>query len=1178
MRISKIKLAGFKSFVDPSTLHLTGNLSGVVGPNGCGKSNIIDAILWVMGESSAKHLRGDSMADVIFNGSNTRKPVGQAVVEIIFDNKDGRLGGQYASYAEVSIKRQMQRDGASAYYLNGSRCRRRDITDLFLGTGLGSRSYAVIEQGMISRVIEAKPEELRVFIEEAAGISKYKERRRETENRLAATKENLNRLNDIRIELHRQLEKLQQQAKDAEEFQILKQHERRLQAEILALASRDLVQRHEDESRLLSEHEADAETSRGQLTDTERAIERLRENQTKQMEVFNEAQARYYQVGAEISRLEQGIQHGNERRRTLENSREQTASDLAKANQEVIHADLQLTQVMADLGIIEPELEAAAREEQGTYQAMIQTEQIMQGWQAEWDEFNRETSTLLQEEKSVLTRIEHLQRIIEVTYNKINLLRAEHDELAERVSTEGISLLEAKLESQDTQHQELKDARSLIQERIQRIRSVLEELRQETDRNQTELQTVAGRISSLHALQQSALGKEEHNAVNEQLKTHGLTAQPRLAELISVEEGWETAAETVLGPFLEAVCVEDADFSTLAQALSSLRAGVLSLVNQTNVPGPQDLSRDTKLAASTLASKVASQLGIQSVVAGVYLSDTLEQALALRGQLLPHESIISREGCWLGANWVKIVRYTDARAGLLKREKEIKALEEHQQVLEALVEDYSGRLEQAQEDLRRLEWEDQQLLTQFVESQEQLGKLRMEHSAKQTQLTHDQIRKARLETELMELQTQHAQAAVDVKNLTETLTALESEKHTRARKDAELTESRDAMRESLQRARDAWRTTREKGHALGLKREGLHSRRVGMEQLFSHTQQRIEQLTAREQELANALAEASTGVAPMEQQLTVALQRKTIAEQDLSAARADLQALDRDLREQERQRAQLEQQAQAQREKLELSRMEKQSLRVKLEGYQEQLAAHGLSLEPLLEELPAEASREAWEKKLEKTQKKITRLGAINLAAIEEFAMSSERKTYLDQQHGDLSAALATLEDAIRRIDRETRGRFKETFDKVNERVQAIFPRLFGGGHAHLELTGEDLLDTGITVMARPPGKRNSTIHLLSGGEKALTAVSLVFAIFELNPAPFCLLDEVDAPLDDANAGRLCEMLKSMSKTVQFLFISHNKITMEIADRLIGVTMQEAGVSRLVDVDMDTAVAMAAVG
>ncbi|MBM4230858.1 MAG: chromosome segregation protein SMC, partial [Gammaproteobacteria bacterium] len=437
MRLTKIKLAGFKSFVDPTSVTFPSNLTGVVGPNGCGKSNVIDAVRWVMGELSAKHLRGDSMADVVFNGSSARKPVGKASVELVFDNSDGKIGGAYAAFNEVALRREVTRDGVSAYFINGARCRRKDITQLFLGTGLGSRSYAIIEQGMISRVIEAKADDMRAFVEEAAGISKYKERRKETESRIADTRENLERLQDLRDEIDKQIRHLQRQATAARRYQELKQRERRLTAELLALRLRDLDSGAEVQDSAVREKELAMQAALADLRSAEAAIETQRAFHAEQNDAVSQVQARYYGVGADISRTEQQIQFARETRETKRRDLAQSRTTLEALAVQITRDEQELVTIRDELARLAPEIERARHAEGDAASHLESAEHAQAEWQRQWESFNQELGTANQTVQVERARIEQLE-------NQLRRLRSQRD----RLDVERDALLQQEVQGQ----------------------------------------------------------------------------------------------------------------------------------------------------------------------------------------------------------------------------------------------------------------------------------------------------------------------------------------------------------------------------------------------------------------------------------------------------------------------------------------------------------------------------------------------------------------------------------------------------------------------------------------------------------------------------------------------------------------------------------------------------------
>ncbi|MBI3345496.1 MAG: chromosome segregation protein SMC [Gammaproteobacteria bacterium] len=1170
MRLSKIKLAGFKSFVDPTTIHLPSNLVGIVGPNGCGKSNVIDAVRWVMGESSAKSLRGDSMADVIFNGSTSRKPVSQASIELIFDNSDGALGGAYAEYGEISIKRQVGRDGHSDYFLNGVRCRRRDITDLFLGTGLGPHSYAIIEQNMISRLIEAKPDDLRIMLEEAAGISRYKERRRETETRMRHTRENIDRLNDVREELGKQLERLQRQANSAEKYKLLKEQERQVKAQLLALRWRALHDEVEAQGRMVSEQETELEAHIAQQRAAETAIEKQREQQGEAAEVFNAVQGRFYGAGAEIARLEQSLLHARERRRQLQQDLEQLEQAWRDIEQHLEADRQQLAGLTRELEQAEPGWREAQTGAEAARQALAEAEQAVHAGQIEWDSFNQRAAQSMQTVQVEGARVQHLEQQLQQLQQRRSRLEEERRTLADANLQQQNTQL---LEQRDGCEREAAQRQQSLQETLNRITVLREQSHQHStqlDSVRSRLEERRGRLASLEALQQAALGKAS-TQLSAWLKDHGLGDAPRLAQGLTVEEGWEHAVECVLGAHLEAVCV--ADLADVMKLLDAPPEGALSLFDTSSAAA----AAANKHRAPPLQDKVRAPWPLGGVLADVYAADSLAQAGTLYPQLQAHESVITRGGVWLGKGWLRVANQKDIHAGVLHREQEIKSLHEtvtqDQAALEHLQEELAAQRAQLQE----LEQQRETSQAALSQAQHQLAEVHGQLSGHRIRLEQTTARAAQVQAELQEIEKQVAALSGELDTARARLQEATAHSETLTQERTVLQQRREAQRITLDELRLKARADGDRVHQLALRIEALRSTLASTGQNLQRMQDQLGQMAARREDLRSQLA---GGVAPLEAaqaELEQQLAKRSEIETELNHARRVVEEFDHVLRQLNEQRHQKEQKVQDLRTVLEQTRLTYQEGRVRSQSLEEQIVESGFELQPVLEALSAEANEQDSHAQVEQITQKIQRLGPINLAAIDEYAELSQRKNYLDAQNADLTEALTTLENAIRKIDRETRTRFQETFDKVNTSLQATFPRLFGGGHAYLELTGEDLLDTGVTVMARPPGKRNSTIHLLSGGEKALTAVALVFSIFELNPAPFCMLDEVDASLDEANVGRFCRLLHEMSERIQFIYITHNKASMEIARHLTGVTMHEPGVSRLVAVDVDEAVQLAAV-
>ena len=1162
MRLTTIKLSGFKSFVDPTILHLPTNMTGIVGPNGCGKSNIIDAIRWVMGESAASRLRGEALTDVIFSGSTGRKPVGSAVVELIFDNSDGVVVGEYANFNEISVKRSASRDGQSQYYLNGVRCRRRDITDLFLGTGLGARSYSIIEQGMISEIISAHPDELRGHLEEAAGISKYKERRKETESRIKATRENLERLNDVREEVEKQLEHLNRQAKAAARWQDLKADHARRESELRGLHYRAIAVELDEHRAAIRHAEVEIEAHVADQRQVEAQLEAHREKHHLATEKLNQVQAEVYRVGGEIARVEQQIQHHRELGERLERARVETE----KAHGEVgehIRADRdQIETLKLVLGDGEPKLESLNAAAAQTAEQLRAAETRLADWQAQWDACAKAGAEAAQAAEVERTRLDFLDRQSLETGRRLEALRAEKaaadldtlNRAIEQLSGEHDTHRE-RVEAFTGQLGERKSAHEQIVEAERTTATHLKEAR-------TELQRLRGRLASLEALQHAALGQEKSTAADWLAQT-GLDKADRVGAALEVDNGWDNAVETVLAGLLEGVLVESP--WEHAGALADLRAADVALIAQ---------RAGTQRKEGTLAAHVRGAAAIQDMLAQVYTADTLDEARSMAARLGANESVITPAGEWFGAGFAR-VRRGGAQAGMLAREREIHALKAQVDALHARVEALGAELdgfkqrktdaERARDDAQR------ELYVNHRRAAELAGQLQSQRGKIETA----QARLMRIDQETAELETQLGAGQGLTREARGRLEEAVSRMGDLEQQRQGLDADRRSLLEAREEARANAREATDSAHLHALSIESKRTAVAALEQALVRMHGQLSQLESRKAEIAEQLASSSTPLGAMEGERQTYLNQRLLVDRQLVEARKSLEEHDTEFRGYEQERHRIEHVLGEKREALSERRLGHQGLNLRAQQLSEAIVAAGHELDAVLAALPAGADPAEWQEQLATLEQKIKRLEPVNLAAISEYEEQSQRKAYLDAQLTDLNTALETLESAIRKIDHETRQRFKETFDRVNAGLQELFPRLFGGGHAYLELTGESLLDSGVSIMARPPGKRVSNITLLSGGEKALSAVALVFSIFRLNPAPFCLLDEVDAPLDEANIGRFSQLVSEMSERVQFLFVTHNKGTMEAAQQLCGVTMREPGVSRLVQVDLAEAAKLA---
>ena len=1017
---------------------------------------------------------------------------------------------------------------------------------------------------MISRLIEAKPEELRVYIEEAAGISKYKARRRETENRIRRTRENLERLTDIRDELERQLERLSRQASAAEKYKQYKEEERLKGAQLKALRWKGLDSQVKQLDFVIGELDVSMEAKVAEQRHVDAEVERLREKHHEVQEHFNQVQQHFYALGAEVARLEQSIQHQRERKQQLYEELDQIKASWQESDEHLRMDSEKVAELDAILAEREPELELISEQQEASAEALALAEEAMQNWQQEWEEFNGKSGESRRQAEVEQSRIQHLEKSQDRLKERIERLRKEQESLDSGPLAQEMRQLEEQVEQYRGQSEENELRSESLQEDINRMRRENGDRGRQLDEAREKLQTLKGRRTSLEALQKAAMGDD--GAVSDWLNRHELDAEPRLADQVQVDEGWEKALEAVLGDSIQAVAISG--FDQVSDWLGDLSHGRLALFSPASVKGSGSKGK-------LLRDHVQGQVP-EGLLAGVYVADDLNGALALRGQLDAHESVVTRDGICLGPDWLKVAKEEDQEAGILERRRELEQLEGEIETLQGTVDDLKEQLESTREQIGELEEEREEVQRQASRINRELGEINAQVSARQVRLEQITMRRERLGRELEETNEQHAQEQEQMKEaravLAEALDAMEADSGQREA----LLSRRDELRLRLDEARQKARHDRDQSHHLAMEVQGARTQADSLRQNLSRLESQVQALAERKALLEEQTNEGDEPGTELQMQLEEKLEVRLEAEHKLTEARRELEAVDHEMRNLEGQRGQFERQAQEIRSTMDQKRMQWQDLTTRRQTVAEQLGEHNFDLDTVLENLPEDANEQEWAREMDMIGQRISRLGQINLAAIDEYQQQSERKNYLDSQNGDLEDALNTLENAIRKIDRETRARFKEYFDRINRGLQELFPKVFGGGHAYLELTGDDLLDTGVTIMARPPGKRNSTIHLLSGGEKALTALSLVFSIFQLNPAPFCLLDEVDAPLDDANVGRFCNLVSEMSAKVQFIYITHNKIAMEMAATLMGVTMHEPGVSRLVSVDVEEAAEMAA--
>jgi chromosome segregation protein len=1170
VRLNSLKLSGFKSFVDPTHFQVPGQLVGVVGPNGCGKSNIMDAVRWVLGESKASELRGESMQDVIFNGSNTRKAAGRASVELIFDNSDGRAAGQWSQYAEIAVKRTLTRDGTSTYYINNQAVRRRDIQDIFLGTGLGPRAYAIIGQGMISRIIEARPEDLRIFLEEAAGVSKYKERRRETENRLHDTRENLTRVEDILRELGSNLEKLEGQAAVAQKFRELQADQDEKQKLLWLLRKNEAKAEQEKFFRDIEKAQTDLEEQTAKLRHVETELEHMRQAHYAGGDRMHTAQGHLYQTNSEIGSLEAQIKFVIESRNRLQaqlnsltTQRDQWQRQGQQQQEELAEAELHLE-------------EHGMRVEQAQQSAQSQHDNLPaleQAWREAQLKTTESRGTIMQIQQQIELESAHQRNASNILAN----LTSRRERLAQEKNgmampdTTHLGNLKMQLEEKQAA---LEEAREQLESAQEQQPQLEEERRAAQQQLNTETANNAQLEARLAALKQLQENVQTQGKVQPWLQKHELGELPRLWQKLHIDQGWETALESVLRERTSALEMSNLDWAKAF--FNDAPPAKLALFSANNAAAaPLDTPAGLKPFLNLLQlNDPGLRALLQDWLYNVFAADDITAAFVDRVKLPVGGYFITKQGHVIGKSSVRFYASDSEQDGMLARQQEIENITKQLRAQQMLADEAKSRAVRADAALSQATQRLQELrqrvgvLTQTAHGL-QIDVMKLSEVQERFNQRSTQIESDLAEIAAQEAEQQQAKAESEAKfEQLDIELAERQEKHEDGQtdylaKEQQLNDARLRLRELERAAQEA--EFAEKAHRSKIE-ELKRSIATALEQsaqLFASMQQGHLELESLDDQTAQA-------------GLQSLLDRRTDQERALADARHELDQLTQKLRHAEESRMQSERSLQPQRERIMELQLKEQAARLNQEQYAQQLAEAQADEAALAEKLTGDLRPSYLQGEVTRLTNAIGALGAVNLAALDELTQASERKNFLDAQNADLTEAITTLEDAISKIDKETRELLQDTFDKVNQHFGELFPVLFGGGNAKLIMTGEEILDSGVQVMAQPPGKKNATIHLLSGGEKALTATALVFSMFQLNPAPFCLLDEVDAPLDDANTERFCNMVKRMSLQTQFLFISHNKIAMEMAQQLIGVTMQEQGVSRIVAVDMESAASFAA--
>jgi chromosome segregation protein len=1173
VRLTQLKLAGFKSFVDPTVIPVPSQLVGVVGPNGCGKSNIIDAVRWVLGEAKASELRGESMQDVIFNGSGNRKPAARASVEMVFDNSEGRAAGQWSTYAEIAVRRVLTRDGTSSYFVNNQQVRRRDIHDIFLGTGLGARGYAIIGQGMINRLIEARPEELRVFLEEAAGVSRYKERRRETENRMADTRENLTRVEDILRELNSQVEKLESQAEVAREYRGLQADGEQKQHALWFLKESGAQAERQKRAQEIQQAQIELEAAVADLRAGESALETRRQAHYAASDQVHTAQGQLYEANGQVSRLEAEIRHVVDSRNRVQARRDQLQQQIAEWDAQQTHCTEQIAQAEEDL--------AAGMERAQEARAMAEDAQAAL---PAVENRVRDAAAARDDMRGALARVEQNLALVAQSQRDADRQLQALEQRRERVQQEMRELqtpdparLEQLAGDLAAGEEQLDDAQHELASLEDRVPEADAERSRAQAAAQQDAQTLGrleARLSALVKLQEDV---QKQGALEPWLAKHELAGLGRLWQKLHVEAGWETAIEAVLRERMAALEVRSLDWvrAFADDAPPARLAFYQPPVAAPTAPVPAGLTPLTSLlriADGDLRTLMNDWLG------GVYTADSLAQALAGRASLPAGSAYVVKGGHLIDAHSARFYAADSEQSGLLARQQEIENLQRELKAQQLIA-------DQARAAVARSEAAWQQVSQALAPARQRVGEvtrrvhdIQLEHSRLQQQAEQSGERGARLRADLAEITASEEDLRATREDAEVRFETLDQElgEHQSRFSDAEI--EGETLSEQAEAARSRLRELERAVHESEFAHRGIEVRIQDLrrnQQLAADQSQRaageLEQLQGELFEL-----DASASQAGLQDALEIRAER----EDALARARIEMDNLAAQLRGADEDRVRVEQSLEPRRARIMDLQLQEQAARLAVEQFSEQLNAREVdraALAQLLAGMPDEWRRATWlQSEVTRISRQVESLGSVNLAALDELNSSRERKEFLDAQQQDLLTAIETLEDAIRKIDRETRELLQETFNKVNGHFGELFPRLFGGGEAKLMMTGDEILDAGVQVMAQPPGKRNSTIHLLSGGEKALTATALVFALFKLNPAPFCLLDEVDAPLDDANTERYANLVSAMSEQTQFLFISHNKIAMQMAKQLVGVTMQEQGVSRIVAVDIDSALQMAA--
>ncbi len=1169
MQLKSIKLSGFKSFVDPTHFEMPGQLIGVVGPNGCGKSNIIDAVRWVLGESRASELRGESMQDVIFNGSGLRKPSGRASVELIFDNSDGRAQGQWSAFTELSVKRVLTRDGTSSYYVNNQVVRRKDIADIFLGTGMGPRGYAIIGQGTINRILEAKPEELRIFLEEAAGVSKYKERRKETASRLEDTKENLVRVEDIVRELDQQLTRLEKQATVAERHAELSIEMKSQQQLLWFVRQTEAGKEQERHANGIRDTQVSLEEQTAKMRHAETELETMRTQQYALQDKVSQAQGDLYQTNSDVSQVESQIRYVQEARQRLQQQTQDLHAQLQRWTvQETDAAQAQRT--------AEHELSIASEKEQSLLADFTGLQDQMPGREESYQVNARELNSARDSLATIEQRLASLGERVRSIIIQIEEMKGREARLSgefDGLRKPDAEALQTALDRHAMAQRKVDEAKQKAGETQQRVPAADEARNTAQQQIQVANQDLAQTEAKLTALTALQASVQAQGKIGPWLESKGLKESKRLWQELKVESGWEAALESVLRERLAAVTAKSVQ-DTLALAKDAPPSRLAILLTEDISPAhttvPTDFAPLLTRVQSAGAPRVSAVL--QEWLDNIYIADSLEDALNRREKLPAGGALVTQQGHLVSRVGVQLYAADSEQAGMLARAQEMEGLEKQLRAQRLIQSELQGELDQCVANYQFAHQAAEQARIYAEQAVQEVHGFEVERmQLTQAQEQYSQ-RAAQIQGELSQLREQMAQLSLTQEQSASEMMQSEEAKQGNQENLASAQEKLELATQERDRLREALRASEMSAQEAAFATRSLQQRISDLQRDQSTARVQIMEIQDKqalaEQELETLSDEED------QEKLQGLLVTRSERESLLANARTEQDALLHQLREADEARMQIERGLQPMRDKVVDLQLREQAARLNFEQFATLLSDAEADLIALEANFSPDLKVGALQSEVTRLGTEIASLGPVNMAALDELGSSRERKQFLDAQSADLNEAMQTLTDAIAKIDAETRDLLQGTFDEVNKHFGKLFPELFGGGHAELVMTGEEILDAGVQVMAQPPGKKNTTIYLLSGGEKALTAIALVFSLFLLNPAPFCLLDEVDAPLDDANTLRYAQMVAKMSNKTQFVFISHNKITMEIAHQLIGVTMQEQGVSRIVAVDISSAVSM----